>query len=380
MACSAKRISHLIPPLAEKIKAAAAARSIVCNNCIWNDDGICKVVAAKHGKENADIADGVKRLSLHCPTDRWQAVSVVCPKCGRSTVVSERTGVCKWCDMKQTTGREHRVHYQPRKIPDGLSAMPFKGVPLRHLYFFLYPRYVSPTLYHLDWLDLCSESFNGKRICCVAIDESTHHGNDAIIARLDSYFDQVIYIQNDPSKREAAGFVQGLQMLASTNNDEMVCFAHGKGQQSHTAESQIVRQWTAAMYETVVMNWMNAAHAMVDGFPLSGSFKSVGNFATTAHRWHYSGSFFWARSKALYGNEAWKQLCNQWFAAESYVGRHFASGEGHCLFGDHIAGGSMYQPATWKRLLPELEQWRINNERIARKVTATNLGVRNSDV
>lgn len=364
MACEVKPSAFKVPSREQQIEAAASSRRIVCRNCEWSHNGHCKVVAAKHGEERANIEDGIHRLSVACPINRWRAVTTVCVGCNRSTVVDDKTHVCKWCVLKKGTGRRFRTPYKPRIIPTNLSAKPFDGTPVRDLHFFLYPRFEASTEYHLRRLNQLQSVFNGKKICCLAVDAQTHH--DKYYPRLQEIFDDVYIIQNDPNRREAAGFISTLEKLRTKSPNNMICFAHGKGQQSHTNQNDVIRKWNDAMYETVVANWKDASMALAEGYALAGAFKSVGNFATTPHRWHYSGTFFWARSETLFRNKAWQQMCNQWFAAESYVGRHFASDEGFCLFGDHISGGSMYKHETWARLEPELEEWRKTHERIRR--------------
>jgi hypothetical protein len=358
MACGVKALTNInIPSLEQAKEAAAVSRMKVCENCEWCKFSICRIVAAKHGKSKANIEHGIRRLSLSCPDGRWGPITRECVGCSRSTVVDDVTGFCKWCISKKKIGREHRISYTPRKVVH-VSPNPFKGTPIRHLYFFLYPRYKESTEYHLDRLrkSIKTNAFNGKKICCVATDGDTLQ--DKYRGELDHIFDEVFYITNDPKRRESAGFVRGLKPLASFSNEEMICLIHGKGQQSHSHDDDTIRMWTEAMYETVVDNWQEAVRAMEDGYPLAGSFKSVGNFATTPNKWHYSGTFYWARSSVLFGNKAWQQMCNQWWAAESYVGRHFADFEGFCLFGDNTGGGSLYHPVTWVKLNKELKEWR----------------------
>ena len=361
MACNVKTTGITIPGIESQKVAAAASRKRVCDLCERNKNGICMTTAAKHGKEKANIEHGVSRLSLKCPKGKWDAVSIVCPQCSRSAVVDEDAKVCKWCVAKNNTGRQHRVAYLARVIPGERLPMPFDGEPIRHLHYFLYPRFRDSTLYHLEWLERCADSFNGKKVCCVAIDDDTIQ--DSIADRLDELFDVVFFVRNDPAKREAAGFIQSLKHLVSKSPNEMICFAHGKGQQQHTQSESVVRKWTDAMYHTVVANWQDAADALADGYPLAGSFKAYGNFWTTPHRWHFSGTFFWGRSNALFENKAWQQMCDQWFAAESYVGRHFAEHEAFCLFGDrieyaHNVISPLYIEDSWKQISADLEEWK----------------------
>ena len=57
-------------------------------------------------------------------------------------------------------------------------------------------------------------------------------------------------------------------------------------------------------------------------------------------------------------------MCDKWWASESYVGRHFASNEGYCLFGDNTVGGSMYKDETWNKVDLMLEDWRANHQSV----------------
>lgn len=362
MACSVKAVSSINVPSLEKAKeAAAASRMKICENCEWIKYDVCRIVAAKHGKSKANVKDGISRLSTSCPDGRWGPVTRECVGCTRSIVVDDNTGLCTWCTQKKKIGREFRLDYSPRKI-ESVSANTFKHESIRDLYFFLYPRYQESTEYHLNKLRQSMELgvFNGTKVCCVATDGDTLQ--DKYRPELDVLFDKVFYVENNPKLRESAGFVRGLKELATYNNERMICIAHGKGQQSHTNQDETIRKWTDTMYETVVENWKAAEDALAEGYPLAGSFKSIGNFATTPHKWHYSGTFYWARSKTLFENKAWQNMCSQWWAAESYVGRHFASFEGFCLFGDNTGGGSLYHPATWVKLSKELKEWRKSKQ------------------
>ena len=135
---------------------------------------------------------------------------------------------------------------------------------------------------------------------------------------------------------------------------------HESYRQFHTKSSTIIRQWTDAMYETCVKNWEQVKIKMEEGYPAVGSFKSVGQFRNTSFAWHYSGSFWWARSYRL-NQRRWRGVCKRWWASESYVGRHFTREEGACVFGE-ITGSSLYDHKTWESVNSELEKWRKVNE------------------
>ena len=286
----------------------------------------------------------------------------MCVKCSRSSVCDDWSHQCKWCDLKDKTGRRHRVSYEPRNIERSLVKRPFNREPTRNLHYFIYPRFKKSTDYHIDRLTKLKPIFNGKTVCCVAVDSTTLH--EQYKSQLEELFDLVYIIENDPKRRESAGFIPSLENLYTKDSNEMICFAHAKGQQVHTYESLNIKKWNDAMYETVVANWKEASEAMANGYPLAGSFKSIGNFATTPYRWHYSGSFWWGRSSFIFSNRSWKVMCDKWWASESYVGRHFASNEGYCLFGDNTVGGSMYKDETWNKVDLMLEDWRANHQSV----------------
>ncbi|NDI04233.1 MAG: hypothetical protein EBY77_08835 [Rhodobacteraceae bacterium] len=96
------------------------------------------------------------------------------------------------------------------------------------------------------------------------------------------------------------------------------------------------------MYETCLRNWIEVEDAMTQGYPVAGAFKSTAAFQTAQYKWHYSGSFWWARSQKLFENRLWQEMCNRWWGFESYVGRHFTRQEGYCLFRPLYRGEALY--------------------------------------
>lgn len=329
-------------------------RLLVCSKCDRNINGICRPVAAQYGKDKAVIKSGIKRFSLSCPKGKWPAIKIICPSCDRAIIVSERVGVCNWCQIKNNMGRANRNMTPDDGRDHRVISDPFKSTPIKNLHYFIYPKYEDSVDYHIEELQRSIHIFNGKKICCVAIDQNTLQ--DKYVLKLEYLFDEVYYVQNNSETRESAGFIETLKKLRSKDPNQAICFAHAKGQQIHTKTSPLIRLWSETMYETCVRNWSEVQKAMEDGHPVVGSFKSFAGFRTTKYQWHYSGSFWWARSKEIFSNKNWQQMCNQWWAAESYVGRHYTREEGYCLFGHNV--GSLYEHGTWERLKPQLELWR----------------------
>jgi len=356
MACAAKQPNEPVQILVkDKPKTSLSEQRLaVCNKCNRNVDGICRTVAAKHGKERAVISHGINRPSVSCPKGKWLSLKIVCPSCDRHILVNERLGFCEWCRIKKNMGRKNRSLIMDDGRDHTVVPSPFSDTPIKNLHYFMYPRYEESINYHLEELRKSVFIFNGKKICCVAIDENTLH--EKYEKQIADIFDEVYYVQNNPNIREKAGFITTLQKFRTKNPNEVICFAHAKGQQIHTKSAPLIRLWSETMYETCVRNWSQVKEAMEQGFPVVGSFKSYSGFRTTSYMWHYSGSFWWGRSKEIFMNRRWKDMCDNWWAAESYVGRHYNRDEGYCLFG--LNPGNLYEYQTWERLKPELEIWR----------------------
>jgi hypothetical protein len=349
----------LVVPGMSSLEGLAESRTMVCSQCPRNKDGVCEIVAAKHKPHRSIIENGVRRLSCACPLGLWNYVPVICPSCERLERVNEHFGMCKWCLEKVSTGRRNKNPFKYSRSYD-INRDVFANNFKKHLYFFLYPKYENSVLYHIEQLKKSIDLFDGKRVCVIAIDGQTIH--EQFRFQLEEIFTDVITVANDPKQREKVGFVPALKIIASRYKDGAICFAHGKGQQQHTHNSLNINHWNDVMYETCVRNWEEVKVAMESGYPVAGSFKSTSAFQTTPHKWHYSGAFWWGRSKRIFENRRWQEMCNRWWGAESYVGKHFSRDEGYCLFRPLYRGESLYESSTWEKVLPDLEQWREEHE------------------
>lgn len=345
------------------IESLANYRLPICNACPLNNKNICTPIAFKHSPEKARIDDGVRRLSCKCPKGKWPEVKRVCPYCSRYERVDENKGMCNWCYDKRNTNR-----YNKNPLIDNrdhiINPYNFDDEPIKNLHYFLYPRYEESTSYHLEQLEKSIDIFNGKRVCCVATDQNTLQ--EHFKTKLRELFTDILYLPNNSHEREKVGFLPALHKLISKNRNHVICFAHAKGQQPHTSDSANIRLWSDAMYETCLRNWDEVKAAMIRGYPVAGSFKSTAAFQTALFKWHYSGSFWWGRSKKIFENKRWRDMCQRWWATESYVGRHFTREEGYCLFRPLYSGESLYDDSTWKSVLKDLEIWRQDYELFAK--------------
>ena len=369
MACPSDRhntkITQEYPQdLNQYIDDLAAARKTTCDSCEMNDNGACRMIYVKHGRSKAVIDHGVRRLSSRCPQGKWLEKKITCQKCGRFERVNEEKDMCNFCWEKAAPLKRDRQ--RGREGNRVIVENPFQEDPVKHLHYFLYPRYEQSTDYHLTQLEKSLDVFNGKKVCTVAFDADTLQ--DHFKKRLEEIFTELIYVPNDSNNREKVGFVAGLRKMAIKRENHVICFAHGKGQQQHTFESGTVRKWCDAMYDTCLRNWSEVEDAMNQGFPVAGAFKSNKAFQTTQYKWHYSGAFWWARSQKLFENRLWKEMCNRWWGFESYVGRHFTRQEGYCLFRPLYAGESLYDVPVWDRVSKDLDVWRVENESFRKSI------------
>lgn len=342
-------------------------RRIQCDTCEYACDGECGPTAEKYpGKSLIEIGIHDRMLRCPLPEPRWTEEPMTCPACGsQKKIVQKKYGVCIVCQRRKIiTGRMPEIR-QPSQslgvsIPREVTVVPnpFATEPIKHLHYFLYPRYRDSVRYHLDKLRQSIDQFNGQRVCCVVTDENTIEAE--IAGELQSLFTATYFRPNDPKRRELVGFIPSLELLQTASDNEVICFAHAKGQQEHTQTASTVRKWTDACYETVVDNWPQVRDVMERGYPLAGSFKSRQAFRNTTHKWHYSGSFWWARSASIFSNPRWRITCPHWWGSESYVGRHWPADHGFCLFADNInSTGACYKPEFWQdRLDADLETFR----------------------
>ena len=77
--------------------------------------------------------------------------------------------------------------------------------------------------------------------------------------------------------------------------------------------------------------------------------------------WHYSGTFFAARSAEVFRRD-WNRLTSVYGCVERWPGEQFEmETQSGCLFLDNP--GSLYDAEYWKnKVTPSLNQWRANGK------------------
>jgi hypothetical protein len=164
MACSTRRKTQKAPQF-------SIVRMQTCASCQHNVDGVCSLVKElKQGnlQKDALIEVGVLMPDAWCPIGKWgqhrsdpvgPGERRKCQWCGR--LHDKPQEVCPWCQAKMgmqlrnmQKGIGGRAWGDPfdERLHD-VRMRPFTGEVIKHLHFFLYPRFADNTDYHLSKLE-----------------------------------------------------------------------------------------------------------------------------------------------------------------------------------------------------------------------------------
>jgi hypothetical protein len=212
--------------------------------------------------------------------------------------------------------------------------------------------------------------FNGARVIAVATGPGTAHTQD-VRKMAEPFGCEVIHVPNDPDLREAKTLPVLLARAYSLEPDRALFFAHAKGVTRPYDAGNTCHAWAELLEETLLDYWPVVAGVLAR-YPLAGSCKKVGPgcFDGSASAWHYSGSFFWCRSRELFSRPDWKaRIDRHWWGVETYPSLHFpAAASAGCVF--HEAPASvlnLYDPAyVQNTVLPELVKFRQKHAAVAR--------------
>lgn len=248
-------------------------------------------------------------------------------------------------------GRARRLGNAPTIPPE---PIPFTGPPQVTLLFHVWP-HGDTWRKHLDYLQPVLPQVH-RKILGIAYDETTAsvqetkdafgQGWEYVIAK------NKIANKGKHGLREVATYKQMLPKLTSGVNDVTLCL-HGKGAQGHTHESEAIRWWIEAMYQTVAYNLPEVIERMRDGAAIVGSFRRHGSHFRTTHKWHYSGTYYAFRNCIALSNGV-PSLRQIWWGTESWPGDYFPLSSSACIFGDGV--NDLYDPAQQPR--DELKRWR----------------------
>jgi hypothetical protein len=286
-----------------------------------------------------------------------------------------RDRLCGACPLRESCEVYQQRERPTAACPHGLwfpaVSQPIAGpITTRHLYMFLMPVSNNGVWQeNIRQLAQRASLFNGRRILTVCVvkrptkfsrnrriestdpvgavlDESRRHGLE---------WTEVHEVVNSDSKRETNSFLDRIGSLESTSPTEAIFCCHGKGT-THSKES-LCYEWMQVMYEVCLDDWASVERALTRHV-FAGAFRRFGEFRTPGnHRWHFSGTFYWIRSAALFALN-WRRIDNIWFGTESWPGLIIPAADSACLFADDAP--DLYQPQTWEgRIRPLLTTWRL---------------------
>ena len=287
-----------------------------------------------------------------------------CTACGGGKQIPVRScsiyGKCTW--QKKLRYRDPTGAYI--EVPwcvtckEYQASDPFGVKPVRHLLCHLWPLAVgrSVWLWHVGQLKRRAHIFNGKRIVAVAADRDTDPVGDVERALGPDF--EIILLPNQPRFREVFSFDPLFSRVASTDPREMVFWCHGKGVRNPGGLH--IRQWASIMYEAA-LDYLPLVEGLLATHGVVGSFRRTHKAWQDDGGWHYSGSYFWARSMRLFSRN-WRHIPMKWYGMEAYPGVQFRHDEAAVLFRDSDGdpgGKYLYDPDYMRgTVLPEWERGR----------------------
>lgn len=252
----------------------------------------------------------------------------------------------------------------------------FEPITTRHLLYHVYPvRGNGVWQRRIAQLRDRLSLFNGRRIVAIVADPPAGRGPDpsgctvptgcdppaAVIEALAGCGCEFVIADNDPSLREAATFDSLFGRLADcTGPGEAALYAQAKGV---TRPVNSPPQWWGDLLIAGHCDYWPAAERVLRSFPVAGMFKKHGRgWKESASDWHYSGSWFWFRTAALWPKN-WRRIDRFWSGIEPYPSLHFPAAEAGVIFGEgNITDYSLYDLHTWNdRIWPAWAQWQADH-------------------
>lgn len=148
--------------------------------------------------------------------------------------------------------------------------------------------------------------FNGRRIVLL----KTGPGMDAaafVREQLVPIGDfEIVHVDNHPKLHETAGFMQGLELLASTDPNEATFYAHTKGvaKWNRSRDHQLsIMQWRNRMYHECLHDPVRV-RSVLEHAACAGCYRRAAvDYA--GHPWCFAGSFFWFRHDRVFSDPDW---------------------------------------------------------------------------
>jgi SAM-dependent methyltransferase len=283
---------------------------------------------------------------------------VQCPTCrGRVQLKVFSCAIHGTCVLEKPNGSVRDCASCADHEPGG--AVPEAG-STRHLLFHLYPvRDNEVWRWHLRKLREKASCFNGKKILALALDYNSESA-EAVRRECAGLFDEVLEFPNKPDLREVVSFEELFSRVRSLDPAEAILWGHSKGVGRGPAHGPVYR-WAELQHE--IYTDLGRVLPLLQEYPVVGAFKKLGygwSDAESLSDWHFSGSWFWARSRDLFAQADWRRIDRIQAGIESYPSLHFSAEEAGCLFHEGVVPDmNLYSDAYWRDVVePAYRTWR----------------------
>lgn len=234
------------------------------------------------------------------------------------------------------------------------APRPFLSPPPINLVWHIWP-VPDAWEWHADRLNEILPLITGQIFIGVAIDSDTATLEEVRSRIPDS---RIVWLPhpNNATTGEVETVERAFPLL-DLSVDSVTIYGHAKGVRPHTRNSEAVRIWTECMYETVSFNVAASIERMTQGYHMFGSFRTFGWFLFKQKwPWHYSGTFFNFRTKAVLGNGV-PALKQKYGGVEGWPGDVTPLTEAWCEFRDNSPLKYQYDEKHLPVIISEQLKW-----------------------
>lgn len=195
--------------------------------------------------------------------------------------------------------------------------------------------HIWPNLKNSAWRDNLRSlrtrlgQFNGRQIISVATGPGAAT-LDQVQAALDVPDIEWIEVPNDPDVGERVSFGRMLEMVRSTDPNEISFYGHAKGTSYFDGHkhAEPAKRWRNVMYHACLDDPANVDRVLSNHDACGCYLSEVPQVLDdpklaelSAVPFHFSGTFFWVRHSAVFTDKRWSSIPWDFYATESWPGR-----------------------------------------------------------
>jgi len=208
---------------------------------------------------------------------------------------------------------------------------------IRNLIYHFYPE-KTKFEFHYAYLRKYSNIFNGRKIICFSLSNSTNLYEFDEIKHLFEDF-EIFTIENDIHARETKSFFQIL-LPEIINSPGITFFGHSKSNSNKRLlpeYNEIHTLWTSYLYETN-LSQPDVIDSIMNKFDACGPFLRTTNLSIIPDsKWHFSGTMYWFNNQVLCNKinliNNYKQLYGMnRYGVEGFLGSIIDIKNSHCIF------------------------------------------------